>query len=91
MLKYTNGDGWNEGCGCSGKPMSKAALPSDAVPVIFNVPVARYVPINGNRYHAKPGLIAVDMRESDVVALGTKARLAEDAELTKMTGYRSRA
>ena len=91
MLKYTQVEGWREGCGCSGKPMSKVVLPDDAVPVLFNVPMAQYVYANGHRYHAKRGLIAVDVRATDVSAMGSKARLASDTELGKMTGYRSRA
>lgn len=91
MLKFSKADGWHEGCGCSGKPMSKAALPSDAVPVIFNVPMAQYVVVNGHRYHAKRGLIAVDVREGDIDALGAKGRPASESEINKLTGYRSRA
>lgn len=71
--------------------MSKANLPADGVPVVFDVPIAQYVRAGANRYHAKPGLIAVDVREADVAALAPKARKASDTELTRMTGYRSRA
>lgn len=91
MLKYSEADGWREGCGCSGKPLSKVSLPSDGVPVIFVTPTAQYIAVNGHRYHAKPGLIAVDVREGDIAALGNRARLASPTELTRLTGYRSRA
>lgn len=91
MLKYDEANGWREGCGCSGKPLSKVTLPADSAPVIFVTPTAQYVVVNGHRYHAKPGLIAVDVREGDIVALGNRARRASDTELTRLTGYRSRA
>lgn len=91
MLRYTEADGWREGCGCSGKPLTSVALPSDSIAVIFTNRIAQYFVINGNRYHAKPGLIAVDVREGDIAALGNRARLASPTELTRLTGYRSRA
>jgi len=91
MLKYDEAHGWREGCGCSGKPLSKVTLPADSAPVIFVMPTAQYLNVNGHRYHAKPGLIAVDVREGDIAALGNRARLASPTELTRLTGYRSRA
>lgn len=91
MLKYDAVNGWREGCGCRGKPLQSVKLPADAVPVIFAVPVAQYIRAGGNRYHAKPGLIAVDVREGDIAALAGKIRRASQAELEKLTGYRSRA
>lgn len=91
MLKYTNADGWREGCGCSGKPLTVVTLPDDSVAVIFTNRIAQYIVVNGNRYHAKPGLIAVDVRETDLAALSDRARRATHSELTKLTGYRSRA
>jgi hypothetical protein len=62
-----------------------------ASPAIFATPTAQYVVVNGHRYHAKPGLIAVDVRDGDIAALGNRARLASPTELTRLTGYRSRA
>jgi hypothetical protein len=91
MLKYDEANGWREGCGCSGKPLSKVTLPADSAPVIFVTPTAQYVVVNGHRYHAKRGLIAVDVRDGDIAALGNRARLASPTELTRLTGYRSRA
>lgn len=91
MLRYTEADGWREGCGCSGKPLTSVALPSDSIAVIFTNRIAQYFVINGNRYHAKPGMIAVDVREADLSALADRARRATHSELTKLTGYRSRA
>lgn len=93
MLKYdATRSVWREGCGCSGKPQTDATLPADSVRAVFTVPVAQYLDANGNRYHAKPGMVAVDVRGDDlgVLTANGKARAATDEELVRLTGYRSR-
>ncbi len=91
MLRYTANEGWREGCGCSGKPLKSVVLPEDSTHVVFTVRVNQYLTVNGNRYHARPGLIAVDVRQGDVTALGDRVRNVSSADLSKLTGYRSRA
>ena len=59
--------------------------------MVFDVPVATYISVNGHRYHAKPQLIAVDVRSADVVSLFGKARPAQQDEIGRLNGYRSRA
>lgn len=59
--------------------------------MVFQVPVATYIHMNGHRYHAKPFLVAVDVRSTDVVSLYGKARPARPDEIERMNGYRSRA